>query len=190
MFDRFGNEFDVGDKVKIFKCENYPFLVGRIATVLPVYKDYFVDASKIRVLFDEHWQGYFNPIDVIKHDGHLRKIYKYEICVSDLNIITKSYVGYIREERNEYYCCLNDNESGVHFNVYKNELNDIKISHDDSDIYYKISGVIEFDEMDSDYKVKIKDLEKRVQEKFKERGLDRLTEAKKFIDKYNEICFS
>ena len=49
--------FKIGDKVKIvFPNDGYEFLQDRVATVVKNDSD---DFTKIRVSFNETWQGYF-----------------------------------------------------------------------------------------------------------------------------------
>ena len=62
MFDRVNNELKIGDKVMIMRCDDYPTLVGRIATVMK--QD---ESPKIRVSFSDQWQGYFRGVDIVKY---------------------------------------------------------------------------------------------------------------------------
>jgi hypothetical protein len=62
MFDIANNELKVGDKVRILKCEDYPFLKNRIAIVM-AHQDC---ENKIKVSLDYQWQGYFRFCDIIK----------------------------------------------------------------------------------------------------------------------------
>lgn len=74
MFDRANNELFVGDKVMIVRCDDFPSLVGKIATVMEQ------DGSpKIRVSFSGQWQGYFRGVDIIKYSVK-------ELKVKDTNV--------------------------------------------------------------------------------------------------------
>ena len=91
MFDRANNELKVGDKVIIMRCDDYPSLVGRIATVME--QDAF---PKIRVSFSDQWQGYFRGIDIEKyieeeHKGNSRlqtKVLKHMIRTNDNQLVS------------------------------------------------------------------------------------------------------
>ena len=63
MFDRANNKLFVGDKVIIMSCDDYPSLVGRIATIM----DHQDNPNKIKVSFSDQWQGYFRGVDVEKY---------------------------------------------------------------------------------------------------------------------------
>ena len=61
MIDYVGHEVNVGDKVKILECKDFPNFVGKIVTVM------VPDApNKIRVSFSDQWQGYFKFNEIIK----------------------------------------------------------------------------------------------------------------------------
>lgn len=62
MIDIAGNEINVGDKVKIIRCKEYPNFEGRLVTVME-HQDC---AGKIKVSFSDQWCGYFRFCDVIK----------------------------------------------------------------------------------------------------------------------------
>ena len=62
MFDRANNELKVGDKVMIICCDDFPSLVGKIATVMKPD-----ESPKIRVSFSNQWQGYFRGVDIEKY---------------------------------------------------------------------------------------------------------------------------
>lgn len=54
--------FQAKDKVKIIRDKLYPNIIGKIGTV-----SYNQDCNnKIKVDFDEKWQGYFTPTQLIK----------------------------------------------------------------------------------------------------------------------------
>ena len=91
MFDRVNNELFVGDKVMIICCDEYPDLVGRIATVME--QD---ESPKIRVSFSDQWQGYFRGIDIEKyieeeHKGNAKlqtKVLKHMIRTKDEQLVS------------------------------------------------------------------------------------------------------
>ena len=91
MFDRANNELFVGDKVMIIRCDDYPSLVGRIATVMT--QD---ESPKIRVSFSDQWQGYFRGVDIEKyieekHKGNVMlqtKILKHMIRTKDNQLVS------------------------------------------------------------------------------------------------------
>ena len=91
MFDRANNELFVGDKVMIISCDEYPTLVGRIATVME--QD---ESPKIRVSFSDQWQGYFRGVDIEKyieeeHKGNANlqtKILKHMIRTKDEQLVS------------------------------------------------------------------------------------------------------
>ena len=91
MFDRANNELFVGDKVMIVRCDDYPSLVGRIATVME--QDEF---PKIRVSFSDQWQGYFRSVDIEKyieekHKGNVKlqtKVLKHMIRTKDEQLVS------------------------------------------------------------------------------------------------------
>ena len=91
MFDRANNELKVGDKVMIICCNDYPSLVGRIATVMT--QD---ESPKIRVSFSDQWQGYFRGVDIVKyieeeHKGNVMlqtKILKHMIRTKDNQLVS------------------------------------------------------------------------------------------------------
>jgi hypothetical protein len=91
MFDRANNELFVGDKVMIVRCDDYPTLVGRIATVME--QD---ESPKIRVSFSDQWQGYFRGVDIEKyieeeHKGNVNlqtRVLKHMIRTKDEQIVS------------------------------------------------------------------------------------------------------
>ena len=91
MFDRANNELKVGDKVMIICCNDYPSLVGRIATVME--QD---ESPKIRVSFSDQWQGYFRGVDIEKyieeeHKGNVNlqtRVLKHMIRTKDEQIVS------------------------------------------------------------------------------------------------------
>lgn len=91
MFDRASNELKVGDKVMIICCDDYPSLVGKIATVIE--QD---ESPKIRVSFSDQWQGYFRGVDILKyieeeHKGNANlqaKILKHMIRTKDEQLVS------------------------------------------------------------------------------------------------------
>lgn len=61
MIDYVGHEVNVGDKVKILECKDFPNFIGKIVTVM------VPDApNKIKVSFSDQWQGYFKFNEIIK----------------------------------------------------------------------------------------------------------------------------
>ena len=107
MFDRANNELKVGNKVMIVSCDEYPTLVGRIATVME--QD---ESPKIRVSFSDQWQGYFRGVDIEKyieeeHKGNAMlqaKVLKHMIRTKDEQLVSilkgndidkKNYVIYL-----------------------------------------------------------------------------------------------
>jgi hypothetical protein len=91
MFDRANNELKVGDKVMIMSCDDYPSLVGRIATIMEPD-----ESPKIRVSFSDQWQGYFHGVDIEKyieeeHKGNSRlqtKVLKHMIRTKDNQLVS------------------------------------------------------------------------------------------------------
>ena len=91
MFDIANNELFVGDKVMIVRCDDYPTLVGRIATVME--QD---ESPKIRVSFSDQWQGYFRGVDIEKyieeeHKGNVNlqtRVLKHMIRTKDEQIVS------------------------------------------------------------------------------------------------------
>jgi hypothetical protein len=91
MFDRANNELFVGDKIMIVRCDEYPSLVGRIATVMG--QD---ESPKIRVSFSDQWQGYFRGVDIEKyieeeHKGNVNlqtRVLKHMIRTKDEQIVS------------------------------------------------------------------------------------------------------
>ena len=91
MFDRANNELKVGDKVMIICCDEYPSLVGRIATIME--QD---ESPKIRVSFSDQWQGYFRGVDIEKyieeeHKGNVNlqtKVLKHMIRTKDEQLVS------------------------------------------------------------------------------------------------------
>jgi hypothetical protein len=91
MFDRANNELFVGDKVMIVRCDDYPTLVGRIATVME--QD---ESPKIRVSFSDQWQGYFRGVDIEKyieeeHKGNVNlqtRVLKHMIRTKDEQLVS------------------------------------------------------------------------------------------------------
>jgi hypothetical protein len=91
MYDRANNELKVGDKVMIVRCDEYPTLVGKIATIMEQ------DASpKIRVSFSDQWQGYFRGVDIEKyieeeHKGNVNlqtRVLKHMIRTKDEQLVS------------------------------------------------------------------------------------------------------
>lgn len=60
MFDRAGNEIFVGDSVIILNSD-YPNFVGRTVTVMNPDTE-----NKIKVSYNNQWQGYYRSVDVLK----------------------------------------------------------------------------------------------------------------------------
>ena len=60
--------YSPGTKLKIVRCKNYPGLIGRIVTV-DTYQDC---PDKIKVSFDEQWQGYFTPTQLCEIDDNFK----------------------------------------------------------------------------------------------------------------------
>jgi len=91
MFDRANNELFVGDKVMIIRCDDYPTLVGKIATVME--QD---ESPKIRVSFSNQWQGYFRGVDIEKyieeeHKGNVNlqtRVLKHMIRTKDEQLVS------------------------------------------------------------------------------------------------------
>jgi hypothetical protein len=91
MFDRANNELFVGDKITIVRCDEYPSLVGRIATVME--QD---ESPKIRVSFSDQWQGYFRGVDIEKyieeeHKGNVNlqtRVLKHMIRTKDEQLVS------------------------------------------------------------------------------------------------------
>jgi hypothetical protein len=91
MFDRANNELFVGDKITIMRCDEYPSLVGRIATVME--QD---ESPKIRVSFSDQWQGYFRGVDIEKyieeeHKGNVNlqtRVLKHMIRTKDEQLVS------------------------------------------------------------------------------------------------------
>lgn len=91
MFDIANNELFVGDKVMIVRCDEYPTLVGRIATIME--QD---ESPKIRVSFSDQWQGYFRGVDVEKyieeeHKGNVNlqtRVLKHMIRTKDEQLVS------------------------------------------------------------------------------------------------------
>jgi len=52
--------YQPGTKLKIVRCKNYQWLIGKIVTVC-AHQDCY---NKIKVSFDDNWQGYFTPTQV------------------------------------------------------------------------------------------------------------------------------
>ena len=73
MFDRANNELKVGDKVMIVCCDDYPSLVGKIATIMG-HQD---NPNKIKVSLSDQWQGYFRGVDIEKYieEEHKGNVY-------------------------------------------------------------------------------------------------------------------
>lgn len=61
MVDRFGKEIKVGDQVKILEAGDWTSLVGKICRV--VRSD---NPEKVKVEYDETWQGYHKPSNLEK----------------------------------------------------------------------------------------------------------------------------
>lgn len=91
MFDRANNELKVGDKVMIICCDDFPSLVGKIATVMEPD-----ESPKIRVSFSNQWQGYFRGVDIEKyieeeHKGNAMlqtKVLKHMIRTKDNQLVS------------------------------------------------------------------------------------------------------
>lgn len=92
MFDIANNELFVGDKVMIVRCDEYPTLVGRIATIMS-HQD---NPNKIKVSLSDQWQGYFRGVDVEKyieeeHKGDVKlqtRVLKHMIRTKDEQLVS------------------------------------------------------------------------------------------------------
>ena len=92
MFDIASNELFIRDKVMIVRCDEYPTLVGRIATIM----DHQDNPHKIKVSFSDQWQGYFRGVDVKKyieeeHKGNVNlqtKVLKHMIRTKDEQLVS------------------------------------------------------------------------------------------------------
>lgn len=60
MFDRAGNEIFVGDSVIILNSD-YPNFIGQTVTVMNPDTE-----NKIKVSYNNQWQGYYRSFDVLK----------------------------------------------------------------------------------------------------------------------------
>ena len=97
MFDRANNELKVGDKVMIVRCDEYPTLVGRIATIMQQ------DGSpKIRVSFSDQWQGYFRGVDIEKYIEEEHK--------GNVNLQTRVLLHMIRTKDEQLVSILKGND--------------------------------------------------------------------------------
>lgn len=97
MFDRANNELFVGDKVMIVRCDEYPTLVGRIATIMQQ------DGSpKIRVSFSDQWQGYFRGVDIEKYIEEEHK--------GNVNLQTRVLLHMIRTKDEQLVSILKGND--------------------------------------------------------------------------------
>jgi hypothetical protein len=104
MYDRANNELKVGDKVVIVRCDEYPTLVGKIATIMEQ------DASpKIRVSFSDQWQGYFRGVDIEKYIEEEHKGNKF--------LTTKVLRNMIENKDNQIVSILKDNDVDKRRNV-------------------------------------------------------------------------
>jgi len=92
MFDIANNELFVGDKVMVVRCDEYPTLVGRIATIMG-HQD---NPNKIKVSFSDQWQGYFRGVDIEKyieeeHKGNVNlqtRVLKHMIRTKDEQLVS------------------------------------------------------------------------------------------------------
>lgn len=97
MFDRANNELFVGDKVMIVRCDEYPSLVGKIATVME--QD---ESPKIRVSFSDQWQGYFRGVDIEKYIEEEHK--------GNVNLQTRVLMHMIRTKDEQLVSILKGND--------------------------------------------------------------------------------
>jgi hypothetical protein len=97
MFDRANNELFVGDKVMIICCDEYPSLVGRIATVMK--QD---ESPKVRVSFSDQWQGYFRGVDIVKYIEEEHK--------GNVNLQTRVLTHMIRTKDEQIVSILKGND--------------------------------------------------------------------------------
>ena len=51
-----------GTKLKIIRCKDFPGLIGKIG-IISFHQD---ESTKIKISFDQNWQGYFRPTQVEK----------------------------------------------------------------------------------------------------------------------------
>lgn len=51
-------------KLKVVRCKDFPGLIGKVG-VVSFYQD---DPTKIKISFDQNWQGYFRPTQVEKFE--------------------------------------------------------------------------------------------------------------------------
>jgi hypothetical protein len=92
MFDRANNELFVDDKVMIVRCDEYPTLVGKIATIMGHQDNH----NKIKVSFSDQWQGYFRGVDIEKyieeeHKGNVNlqtRVLKHMIRTKDKQLVS------------------------------------------------------------------------------------------------------
>lgn len=54
--------YEVGTKLKVVRCKDFPCLIGKIGIVIFLQDD----PTKIKISFDQNWQGYFRPTQVEK----------------------------------------------------------------------------------------------------------------------------
>ena len=54
--------YEVGTKLKVVRCKEFSGLIGKIGIVM-YFQD---DPTKIKISFDQNWQGYFRPTQVEK----------------------------------------------------------------------------------------------------------------------------
>lgn len=53
-------KYPPGQKLKIVRCKDFPGLIGKIGTVM-YHQD---ERTKIKLSFDQNWQGYFRPTEI------------------------------------------------------------------------------------------------------------------------------
>ena len=104
MFDRANNELKVGDKVMIVRCDEYPNLVGKIATVIEPD-----ESPKVRVSFSDQWQGYFRGVDIEKYIEEEHKGNKF--------LTTKVIRNMIENKDNQIVSILKGNDIDKRRNV-------------------------------------------------------------------------
>ena len=99
MFDRAGDKLRVGDQVIILNSD-YTNFIGRIVTVMEPDTE-----NKIKVSYDNQWQGYYRSFDILKiHNNNV-----------DINCIKIKSIKEINE--------LMDNKSSILVTILKDSSN-------------------------------------------------------------------
>ena len=86
-----------GAMVRIVKCENLPGLVGKHAKISAIQDC----PGKIKVDFDDQWQGYFEPRQLEFPSGSPQEIVgcicENELLLDDLDVIVNGLLGRCRQ---------------------------------------------------------------------------------------------